>query len=59
MRHIGSFNLVIEILIVDRQGVVELWPELMDCFNLVIEILIVDRRGSRRPTLFPIDVSIS
>ena len=41
-----SFNLVIEILIVDRLIDLIISDSIRVCFNLVIEILIVDRANT-------------
>ena len=53
-----SFNLVIEILIVDRtpETTLILWSSR---FNLVIEILIVDRESWTSASLLNYQVSIS
>ena len=44
-----SFNLVIEILIIDRKQISRALPTSLVCFNLVIEILIIDRRFPQLP----------
>ena len=47
---IRGFNLVIEILIVDRQPALYFSRSAGNGFNLVIEILIVDRQSTLNPT---------